>query len=148
MNEIIVCINMKRLLMITMKLKRFLKKHVKLKRLLMYSDASDVDGEEDDDDAVDDDENESETDDDNDDRNEITNLTFENPSQSDKSDNEATENNSMKCDSCVFVAPTMQRIEKHKCEAHSVPGNIFYFKCKREYDTRKEFNNHKYFGCF
>ena len=94
----------------------------KVEEIVDASDVSDVDGEEDDDDAVDDDDNESETDDNNDDKNEITNLTFENPSQSDKSDNEATENNSMKCDSCVFVAPTMQRIEKHKCEAHSVPG--------------------------
>ena len=112
----------------------------KVEEIVDASDASDEDGEEDDNDSVDDDEYESETDD--------KNIPFENPSQSDKSDDEATENNSIKCDSCVFLAPAIQRLGKHKCESHSVPGKKVCFKCKREYDTRKEFNNHKYFGCF
>ena len=114
------------------------------------SDEKDEDDEEEDDEnAVDDDENESESD--NDDEHQdvkIGNLTFENPSQSDKSDDEATEKKSLKCESCVFLAPTMQRLEKHECEVHSVPGKYVCVKCKRVYDTRKEFNNHKYFGCF
>ena len=53
------------------------------------------DGEEDND-AVDDGENESDTDDENEEV-KVTNQTFENPSQSDKSDNDDNEKQSMKC---------------------------------------------------
>ena len=113
------------------------------------TDTSEEKDEDDDEDALDNDENESESDNDAENEEvEIVNLTFENPSQSDKSDNEATENFFLKCESCVYLAPTMQRLEKHECEVHSVPGKYVCVKCKRVHDTRKEFNNHKYFGCF
>ena len=75
-------------------------------------------------------------------------ILFENPSQSDKSNIEDGEKQSMRFNSCEYVAPTMLRLETHKCEVHSAPGKKVCFKCKREYETRKEFNNHKYFGCF
>ena len=75
----------------------------------------------------------------------VPDKTFCNPSESD--DSEADEKKKMKCDVCNFESEDKKRFERHRYESHSVTGKYACMKCKRHFDNRKEFNNHKFFGC-
>ena len=99
-------------------------------------EADEDDGEDDDkDDEDDEDEGEDTT----------TDITFCNPSQSDES--EVDEKKKMKCDLCNFETEDRKIFERHTFESHSVSGKYACMKCKQHFDTRKEFNNHKFIGC-
>ena len=64
--------------------------------------------------------NESESNNDNDeDEVHECDQTFMNPSQSDKSDSENVDQESLKCDYCGFIAPEHKRLERHILEIHS-----------------------------
>lgn len=73
-----------------------------------------------------------------------TGKTFCNPSQSDGSEEE--EGTKFKCDMCTFETEDKTRFSRHTFESHSVKGKYACMICKREFDTRKDFNNHKYFA--
>ena len=92
--------------------------------------------------------------------------TFLNPSQSDdaeensKTDTEETtendeiENNEnleeeveYKCELCIFKTKDSKRFARHTVEIHSIKGKYLCSGCKRQFDNRKEFNNHNYYGC-
>ena len=91
--------------------------------------------------------------------------TFLNPSQSDEDDGaetdikETNENDDIektenleeveyKCELCIFKTKDSKRFARHTVEIHSITGKyICSGRCKRQFDNRKEFNNHKYYGC-
>ena len=52
-----------------------------------------------------------------------------------------------KCDFCQFESADKKRFSRHKFENHSTKGKYVCMGCKVEFDTRTQFNNHKYFGC-
>ena len=52
-----------------------------------------------------------------------------------------------KCDFCQFESTDKKRFARHKFENHSTKGQYVCMGCKVEFDTRTQFNNHKYSGC-
>ena len=91
--------------------------------------------------------------------------TFLNPSQSDEDDGaetdikETNENDDIektenleeveyKCELCIFKTKDSKRFARHTVEIHSIKGKYLCSgRCKRQFDNRKEFNNHNYHGC-
>ena len=71
--------------------------------------------------------------------------TFCNPSQSDESENDEVKQR--KCELCTFITGDKKTFKRHKFESHSVKGKYACMNCKRAFETRKLFNNHKYLGC-
>ena len=61
--------------------------------------------------------------------------------------NETSEPEMVECDVCIFKTKNEERMKRHKFENHSVIGKYVCIQCKREFDTRKLFNNHNFYGC-
>ena len=80
----------------------------------------------------------------NDDDDNETDKTFYNPSQSDGS--ESDEEKKRKCDLCTFETEDKKRFKRHIYESHSVKGKYACMHCKQQFESRKLFNNHKYFA--
>ena len=55
-----------------------------------------------------------------------------------------TEREEFKCELCIFKTDKNDRFERHKKDIHSVQGKYFCTKCERLFDSRKDFNGHKY----
>ena len=61
--------------------------------------------------------------------------------------NEEIEAEEFKCELCIFKTTDKKRFTKHQKEIHSVKGKYVCTMCERPFDSRKEFNGHKYHGC-
>ena len=109
-------------------------------------------------------ESDSENDNEDDDISENKNEnTFLNPSQSDDSDAKQEDENvtetvdkdatateevkNYKCELCMFQTADSKRLQRHTFENHSVQGKYICHNCKQECENRKQFNNHRFFGC-
>ena len=57
------------------------------------------------------------------------------------------ETEELKCELCVFKTNDKTRFTKHMKEIHSVTGKYVCTRCERQFESRKEFNGHKYHGC-
>ena len=101
------------------------------------------------------DENESEDDEDDSAENEVDDLVIDIDNEDVKedeikADGEKESEEEMKiekCDFCQFESADKKRFSRHKFENHSTKGKYVCMGCKVEFDTRTQFNNHKYFGC-
>ena len=57
------------------------------------------------------------------------------------------ETEELKCELCAFKTNDQTRFTKHMKESHSVTGKYVCTQCEIHFESRKEFNGHKYHGC-